>query len=88
MRIEDLATKVHRTREGTQHYKAFYWRGKWFRLTGLFGIYKGQVVAQAKSKNGAVEWSNSEGDFIETDTKQIKRLWHEIVKDVTDILWE
>ncbi|AGR48071.1 hypothetical protein PHIM7_341 [Sinorhizobium phage phiM7] len=86
MRHEELAAKTHRTKTGARFYKAFYWRGEWCRLTGLFGKVNGLTVAQAMGKEQGFTWTDENGDMLREGTP-IRNLWQEIVPGVTTVPW-
>ncbi len=49
--------------KGTQHGLDFTFRGVRYHLTGRFGYYRGEIVAEAAGPNGEITWSNEDGDF-------------------------
>lgn len=86
MTNEELANKVFRVKTGEQFYKVFFWRGEWYRLTGLFGRSGGKVVAQAFAEKHGYTWGDEDGNFL-SDGAPVRGLWQEIVPGVTNQPW-
>ncbi len=87
MTNEELAKKYHRSKTGAEFYKAQYWKGEWYRLTGCFGFMKGgNCVAQSISTSGVYMWNDEEGNPLIEGTL-IRAMWMEMVNGVTNVPW-
>lgn len=74
----NLASRVTRI-HGTQHYLAYTFRDKFFRLNGDYTRIDGVVYTKGVADDGSHSWADEEGNFLsENQIAQVNQLEHDI----------